>query len=336
MKIKKSFLLLSVILVTFLFSSCLSTISEVVGKPQVKFNSVSLESIDMEGFTFNVGYSVVNPYPVSFSIAGIKADIINDNDSSTVTSMNFAEGISVLGMDTERNNVSFKLPYKTVLNLAAKIKENENLEALPLSFKGSASLDLSSVPLLEGQSLEIPFNKSFKVPVFKPSFSVSAPTLQMPTLNELKEALINGGLSAVKAAKLAGNIIAGNKLSSDALDGIDLDMKFKFNLNVKNEGSCSWDYLLDKCSLTSGDNRLAAVSPEDGGKISSKSGTIPVTCTLNTIQSGRYIVELLNKTAKNPVITIDSVLNFPGIPEFLSNIPLDYSKEISVSSISKK
>lgn len=336
MKTFKPVIISSFLLLSLLFTSCLSTISEVIGKPTVKFDSISLQSIDMEGFTFNVGYSVSNPYPVSFSIAGIKADIINDNDSSSITTMNFAEGVSVVGMDTARNKVTFKLPYKTILNLASKTKDSDNKEALPLSFKGTASLDLSSVPLFEGQSLDIPFNKSFKVPVFKPSLSVSAPTLQMPTLADLKQSLVNGGLSVTKAATLAANIIAGKKLSADALDGIDLDMKFNFNLNVKNEGSCSWNYLLDKCSLVSGDNRLAAVSPEKGNTISSQSGTIPVTCTLNTIQSGRYIVELLNKTAKNPVLSIDSVLNFPGIPEFLSNIPLDYSKEISVSSITKK
>lgn len=337
MKVKNT--IFSVLLLcAVLFTSCLSTISEVIGKPQVKFDSIKLEGIDMEGFTFNVGYSVSNPYPVSFSVAGIKADIINDNDSSTITSLNFADGVTVQGMDSARNKVNFKIPYKTILSLASKLASGDegNSEALPLSFKGTASLDLSSVPLFEGNTLNIPFAKAFKVPVFKPSFSVSAPTLQMPTLADLKNSLVKGGMGTVKAAALAASIIAGTKISSDALDGIDLDMKFNFNLNVKNEGSCKWNYLLDKCSLVSGNNRIADVSPEKGNVISSQSGTIPVTCTLNTIQSGRYIVELLNKTAKNPVISIDSVLNFPGIPEFLSDIPLDFSKEISVSSISKK
>jgi len=326
-------ILISCLLAAVLFTSCLSTVSEIVGKPTVKLDSVSLKSLDMEGFTFKAVYSVSNPYPVSFSVAGLNADVIYNSDS--LTSMSASEGITVSGMDTARNTLSFKIPYKTILKLASG-SDGKSDEYLPMNVKGSVKLDLSSVPLFEGETLTLPFTKSFNVPVFKPSFSVSAPALQMPTRAELKDALVNGGMSAVKAASLAANIIAGNKLSPDALDGVDLDLKFNFNLNVKNEGSCKWNFLLDNCKITSGDNRIASVSPVSGNVISSQSGTIPVTCKLNTVQSGRYIVQLLNKTAANPVVTIDSVLNFPGVADFMSNIPLDYSKEISVSSITKK
>lgn len=326
---------------SLLFTSCLSSLGEVIAKPQIKFGSISLNSVDMEGFTFNVDYSINNPYPVSFSIAGVNADVMfgSDSDATKITSLSASEGIKVEGMDTAKNTVSFKIPYKTILSLATKLASSDSegkAEALPLSFKGNAKLDLSAVPLFEGETLTLPFAKSFNVPIFKPSFSVSAPTLQMPTLDDLKNSLVNGGMSVLKAAKLAANIIAGNKLSEDALDGIDLDMTFRFNLNVKNEGSCSWNYLLNNCSLSSGNNRLAKVNPEGSNSISSQSGTIPVSCTLNTIQAGRYIVELLNKTAKNPVVTVDSKLNFPGISGFMTDIPLDYTKEISVSSITKK
>ncbi len=317
-----------------LFTSCLSDVADLLGKPTVKLTSVSLESLDMEGFTFNAGYSISNPYPVSFSVAGVNADVIYDNDTK-LTSLSGSEGVTVLGMDTAKNTFSFKIPYKTILSIASG-KSDELKESVPLSFKGNAKLDLSSVSFFEGETLTLPFSKSFNVPVFKPSFSISAPTLQMPTLADLKDSLVSGGLSAVKAAALASSIIAGKKIASDALDGIDLDMKFNFNLNVKNEGSCSWNYILDNCKISSGENRLVSVSPSEGNIVSSKSGTIPVSCNLNTLQSGKYIVELLNKTAKNPVVTIDSVLNFPEVSDFLSNIPLDYTKEISISSISKK
>lgn len=325
---------LSCIFATVLFTSCLSTVSEIVGKPQIKFDSISLKSLDMEGFTFNVGYSISNPYPVSFSIKGLEADVLYDSDNR-LTSLSASEGVTVSGMGNAKNTVSFKIPYKTILNLATKSSEGDK-EALPLSFKGAVRLDLSKVPIFEGESLTLPFSKSFNVPVFKPSLSISSPSIQLPSMADLKNALVNGGMSALKAASLAANMIAGNKLSADALDGVDLDLKFNFNLNVKNEGSCKWNYLLDYCKISSGDNRLASISPTEGNKISSQSGTIPVTCRLNTVQSGRYIVELLNKTAKNPVIQIDSVLDFPGVAGFMSNIPLDYSKEIPVSLITKK
>lgn len=336
MKTKIKALFVALALVTLLFTSCLSTVSDFIGKPEIKFDSVKLTSLDMDGFTFNVGYTISNPYPVSFSVAGVDLGVVNDNDSSIVTSMTCSEGVQILGMDSASNTASFFIPYKTVLSLASKVSKSENLEALPFSIKGNAKLDLSSVPLFEGESLTLPFNKSFSVPVFKPSFSVSGPTLQMPGPDEFKKALVNGGMNAVKAAKLVANLIAGGKVSSDIFDGIDVDLKFKFNLNVKNEGSCSWNFLMDKCVVTSGENRLAGIAPDSGNQITSQSGTIPVTLSLNTVQSGRFIAELINKTAKNPVVSIDSVLNFPGIEGFMSDIPLDYSKEISVNSISKK
>lgn len=325
------FALISFIFV--LFTSC-ETLGSIVGTPKMKLDSVAIGGIDMEGFTFNVNYSISNPYPISFSIAGVNADVIY-NSETKLTSINASEGVSVQALDKSQNTVSFKIPYTTILSLASKNKTETNKEFIKLSFQGKVSLDLSAISFLENKTLSLPFSTSFNVPIFKPSLSVSAPEFQMPSLIDLKNSLISSGMAITKATQIATAIITGNQIPSDILDGIDLNMTFRFNLNVKNEGSCSWNYILDNCSLTSGVNKLAAVTPESGNTISSQSGTIPVSCTLNALQSGRYIVELLNKTAKNPVITIDSSLKFPGVSDYLGSIPLDYKKEIPVSSISK-
>ncbi|MCR4823257.1 MAG: hypothetical protein K5873_10360 [Treponema sp.] len=77
---------------------------------------------------------------------------------------------------------------------------------------------------------------------------------------------------------------------------------------------------------------LADVAPASSATISSSSGTIPMTAKLNTVQAGKFIVQLLNKKGVNPTFNVSSKLSFPEISNAL-NLPFNYSKEIPLSNI---
>ena len=311
----------------FAFSAC-STMKELgIASPSVSFQNVAIKSLDFEGITFTSSYSVSNPYPVSFSIKQVAADILCGG--SKFTSLSADEGVSVAAMGAKSNSFSFKIPYDAVLNLA---KSAGGQKSLPFTISGNASLDLDKIPFMKGQTMTLPFTKSFDVPVFKPELSLSNPQIVLPSLAELKDAFTSGGMSVVKAALAAGSIAAGKQVAENIFDGVDLNLKCNFNLNVANAGSAAWKYALKNCSINTGSsNSLINLAASSSGEITSSSGTIPLTATLSTLTAGKFIAQILNKKGADPTLSVESALSFPEL-SYAADLPLNYSKEIPISS----
>ncbi len=309
-------------------TSFLSGLSSSSKKPTLNFDKVSIKSLDMEGITFNCNYSVSNPYSVGISLANVVADI-SCNDSK-LTTINANEGVSISANKSAANTFDFKVPYDSILNFAKTYKENDKL---PFSVKGNVSLD--KLPVIS--TLTLPFSKEFNVPVFKPKFSLSSPKLVMPSITEIASALVKGGkTNALKAASLAKSLVTGGEVDDSLLEGIDLNMKLNFDLNVENEGGSAWKYALNSCGIkTDGQSDLIALDTADDTTIESSSGTIPLSATLNTLTAGKFIAKLLNKSGANPTFTLDSGLSFPNL-SYAPDLPLAYSKELPLSSITRK
>lgn len=320
-----------------LFALSCSTLKELGLSPSINFQNVAIKSLDLEGITFSCNYSIQNPYPVAFSVKQVSADVLYEN--SKFTSLSADKGVSVAAFGTKSNAFTFKIPYNTVLNFA---KSTSGKKSLPFSISGNASLDLSKIPLMENQTMTLPFSKSFEVPVFKPSLSLSNPKIVLPTLSEMKNAFTSGGMTVAAASVAAASILAGNKISSNIFDNVNLNLKCNFDLKVSNSGSAAWKYLLKNCSIKtnaagnasgSTSSSLIELSPAAGAsrEITSSSGTIPLTATLNTLKAGKFIAQILNKSGENPVFTVESGLSFPEL-SYAANLPLNYSKEIPLSS----
>ncbi len=319
-----------------LFALSCSTLKELGLSPSINFQNVAIKSLDLEGITFSCNYSIQNPYPVAFSVKQVSADVLYEN--SKFTSLSADKGVSVAALGTKSNAFSFKIPYNTILNFA---KSTSGKKSLPFSVSGNASLDLSKIPLMENRTMTLPFSKSFEVPVFKPSLSLSNPKIVLPTLSEMKNAFTSGGMTVAAASVAAASILAGNKISSNIFDNVNLNLKCNFDLNVSNSGSSAWKYLLKNCSIKSNSSgnfsgnsfSLIELSPASGAskEITSSSGTIPLTATLNTLKAGKFIAQILNKSGENPVFTVESGLSFPEL-SYAANLPLNYSKEIPLSS----
>lgn len=326
---KKSRIFSAALIALFIvFSFSCQTIKEVFGTPSLSLESVAIKSLDLEGITFKCNYAITNPYPVGITIKEIAANILCSNQ--TFTKLVTDNGVSIAANGKKSNALNFKIPYTAILNFA---KAMSGKTALPFTIDGSASLDLAAMTGLELNSLTIPFTKSFDVPVFKPSFSVSNIKIERPSFNDLKNALINGGMNITKATQLATSILAGQQLSANAFDGIDLNLNLTMDLAVSNSGSSAWQFLVKNCSLLSDNgSSLASLSPAGNATISSASGTVPLKASVNTLQAGAFIASILNKKGTNPTFALESGLSFPGM-NYAPDLPLSYTKEIPLSTI---
>ena len=310
--------------------SC-STLKELGLAPSISVKDVKISSLDFEGITFDMGYSVTNPLPLGFSIKKLSADVLCE--SQKFTSLSADEGVKVLAGGTKSNKLSFKVPYETILSFAKKSGGSDK-KAIPFKIDGNLDLDLSAIPMAQEFASNLPFSLDFDVPVFKPSFSVSNPRVQLPSLASLKDAFVSGGMNVLKAATLASSIIAGKSVAENAFDGVNLDFVVNFDLNVANSGSAPWKYVLQNCSLKTGYADAIKLSAQNG-TITSSSGTIPISARLNTLTAGKFIAQILNKKGAKPVFSFDSSLSFTEL-SYAPNIPLAYSKEIPIGNFGVK
>lgn len=316
-----------------LLSFSCESLEGLVQMPSAEIKSVSISGLDLEGISFNCNYAVKNPYGVSISLKDISMDI--DCNKSKVTSMKSTNGLTINAQATSSNTMSFKVPYTSILEFA---KNYASSKTLPFDIDGKITLDTSRIPALSAlgtTSLEIPLSTSFDVPVFKPTLSVSNFKVKMPSITELTDQLTKGGLGIIKAAQVATKLLSGEKLTADIFDGIAMDIDFTFDLNVGNEGAADWNFKINECAINTKTGSIADVGPvSQNTTVSSKKSTVPMKASLNTIQAGAFIIQLLNKSGENPTFSLKSGLSFPDT-NYAKNIPLNYSVEIPLSSVKK-
>lgn len=315
-----------------LLSFSCESLDGIIQTPSAEIKSVSLASLDLEGIKFNCNYEVKNPYGVSLSLKGISVDV--ECKDSKVTTISTENGLNIGAQKTTSNTMSFNVPYDSIMNLS---KAYNSSKTLPFGLDGKITIDTSGVTALQvlGQdSITISLSKDFEVPVFKPNLSVGNFKVKMPTLNDLKDQLVNGGLGVTKALQVANALISGNGLSLSLLDGIDMDIDFTFDLNVANEGGADWLFKIKDCSLITESGKLANVGPSGSNQVSSNNGKVEMKTSLNTIQAGAFIVQLLNKSGKNPTFNLESSLTLPET-SFAKDIPLKYSAEIPLNDVKR-
>ncbi|MBQ9239079.1 MAG: LEA type 2 family protein [Treponema sp.] len=324
---KKSTTVLScIILLGALFSFSCSTLNIVFGEPKISLKSIGIQSLDREGITFYVDYSVSNPYPVGFSVQRVAANITYEQ--SVFARLTADEGVNVRAGKTSTNTVTFKLPYDMILNLANR---TNGKTSLPFTINGTAYLDLGAIPYFEGQSLELPFTKDFDVPIFKPQFSISNVQVQLPAVAEITKAFTNSGMNVARAGRLAAQLISGQGITADIFDGVHLDVGFSFTINVAHTGGAPWRYQLKSCALQTSAGTLVDLTPHSAAAMTTGGG-IPINVSLNTLNAAAFIVQLLTKRGTNPVFTFDSELTFTELP-YAPRVPLFYSYEIPLSQV---
>ncbi len=321
----------SIAIAAGLFVSCQSSDFR-VEKPTLSVNSVIIKNLDMEGITFNCAYSITNPYPAELSIKSLNANV--STSQGTFTKITANEGARVRAMGTERNNVSFKVPYETIIGYA---KNSAASAYIPFKIEGAAGLDVSSVPVISAVSstVNLPFSVGFDVPVFKPSFSISNPSVTLPDSQTILNVLLKSGMNTGTAANMLSSITSGNGIDTSLLKKVNLDIKINFNLNVKNEGGAPWKFTVNTCNMTSANGTVASITPSGTNTISSSEGSVPMTAKLNTMNSVDLIEQFINKSITNPDFNLSSSLSFPELSNAV-NLPLTYTCKIPAASLISK
>ena len=337
-KINRS-LTLGVLSLSIVFSSVVScSVSDIesfiseLSKPTLNFKGISIDSLDTEGISFKCDYSITNPYSIDVSVAQVAADITCDGNAFTSITAN--EGVSLAAKSEKENSFDFKVPYDSLINFAKSYTSGAT--SLPFNVSGSVGLDLSKVTSLTDKTLSLPFSKSIDAPVIKPSFSFSDPKVVLPTRSEILDSLVNdGGMNPISAAATAVALLAGQSVDSSVFDKVNLNIKLNFDMSVSNSGSSAWSYLVKNCSINTGEegeNALISLDTSDSQAITSSSGTVPLTATLNTLKFGKFIAKIINKSGTNPSFSIESGISFPEIESLGGfEFPLSFSKEIKLS-----
>ncbi len=326
------FRVLSIVaVVAFVFSCSASDIENFISelsKPSLNFKGISINSLDSEGVSFKCDYSITNPYNIDISVAQVSADITCDGNDFTSITAN--EGVALAAKSEKENTFDFKVPYDSLINFAKSY--TSGAKSLPFNVAGSVGLDLSKVTSLTDKTLSLPFSKSIDAPVIKPSFSFSSPKIKLPTFSEIVKSFTDSGMNLISAYTTAAALIAGESVDSNIFDNVDLNIKLNFNMSVSNSGSSAWSYLVKTCSINTGDNgenSLISLDTSNSQAITSSSGTVPLTATLNTLKFGKFIAKLISKSGTNPSFSIESGISFPEIGGLSGlSIPLAFSKEI--------
>ena len=334
-KINRS-LTLGVLSLSIVFSSVVScSVSDIesfiseLSKPTLNFKGISIDSLDTDGISFKCDYSITNPYSIDVSVAQVAADITCDGNAFTSITAN--EGVSLAAKSEKENSFDFKVPYDSLINFAKSYTSGAT--SLPFNVSGSVGLDLSKVTSLTDKTLSLPFNKSVDAPVVKPTFSFSDPKVVLPSTAELLSAISK--VNPIGAVKAVAAITTGGNVEADIFDNVDLNIKLNFDMSVSNSGSSAWSYLVKNCSINTGEegeNAMISLDTSDSQAITSSSGTVPLTATLNTLKFGKFIAKIINKSGTNPSFSIDSGISFPEIESLAGfEFPLSFSKEIPLS-----
>ena len=318
--------MISLLAAALLFAGC-ATMGQFLGEPDIRLKGMAIESLDLEGITFRCDYTVKNPYPVGIKVSRVKTDV--SYGETLFVSLVTDEGLNLAAASTNANSILFTVPYESLWDLAA---EGRNRESLPFALDGTASFDLSSVPMLENQSLTVPYHLDFEVPLFKPEFRVSGGRIVMPSLQEITKALAAGGMNVIKAGINAGRMIVGEPVEAEVFEEIDLDFTVLFDLSVRNRGGAPWLFDLKQCRVDTGMGSLVDMEVRSGsGTINGEGDELQMAAVLNTREWGSFLAGLAAGRVSGSALVLESSLTFPGLP-YEAELPLNIHQDLSLGA----
>lgn len=311
---KKSVLILIGLL---LITGC-TTISKFLGEPELKVQEVVIEDIDSEGITFRAGYIVTNPYPVGIAVSTISADAVCRDE--TVVSLLADEGFVIASSGSSSSSALFKVSYESIIKLAG---ESSVSGSLPFALDGVAGFDLSSVPYIGNQDLNIPFHFDFDVPVFRPQIRITDGRVVLPAVKDVSKALVAGGFNIIKAGVAAGKLLTGQPVAGDVLEAADLDISILFNIEIDNRNGAAWMLELEKCSIDAGTGSLVEMKQNGASYLAGEEGVaLHMSAAINSAGLGQFVSDIVSGNLTDLEFSIDGKVSFP---EFDYGVELPFS-----------
>ena len=203
-----------------------------VPTPDATLTRFEVSAISLRDVTFLFELTVKNPYPIDLSFSGM--NLAFKVEGTQVFTADSRGGFSVPGNGTKSNQFTVKLAYEDIIKV---VKDYVSKDLLNTVIDGSLVIPLPRLPGLPA-TYSFSYSLQKKIPAIKPKVAVLNFSVQPPTREQVKDALLKEG-SKVDAGKALGalqNVLKG-KPAAPVIDPSDIDVpvSVSFTIQLSNE-----------------------------------------------------------------------------------------------------
>lgn len=302
---RNKFLVILLIITAAFAASCSSLSNWKNKKPTAAVENVTLKSISFDDMTIEMNVSIDNPYPIKIKIARIELETLIDQNSlfKTVTPDKF----EIKASGKKSNSFDIKLKYSDLNRIA---KNYMNQDHILLTVKTRIDIALPEIPGLP-EKFEIPLTVDKKLPTIRPSVSLSNFDVDLPSKNEVVQALKKAKKSPFAVGRII-SVLAGGSSSKGVSDLQDLDLKFgvKFDIEVYNKAKTRFQLtnLNYKLKLNGVDFMNGVTSDI---RNSGKKSIIRVNNTLSAKQLNKSMIKVITSKRSKYSLSGDAALLLP-------------------------
>jgi len=212
-------------------------------KPEAVIEKFDIDSITFDSVTFIFDVKIINHYPISINLAGVKTKFIIEGKQFFETIA--GEGLVIPKNSSKTNSFKLNIKYADIINIVKDYTKKDSIEFL---IEGDISIKVpqTGIPGVP-EFLNFPYKLNKKVPTIKPVIIIKGFSILKPSEDEIKEAILKSGknLNFLDVINLIDKLLKGNY--SEAFKIIkpeDLDLKFGINFDVelKNETTAKIDF----------------------------------------------------------------------------------------------
>jgi LEA14-like dessication related protein len=286
--------LIMLVLPCFLFS-CAALENLIKKKPEVSLKRFDIDSISLKDITFLFEIELNNPFPVGFKLEDVGFNVQIEGNQLFKTRTK--KGVTVKAGGSEVTPIKVTLIYDDIMKIIKNYAERDYL-----SCKIAIDTVIPLPKALESIKKNITFNYTVekKIPALKPSFRIVNVNVKAPTLEEIRQSLIETGKKNLDPKNLLGmfeGLISGRDTTPDLdLTSIDMPISISFDVELKNNTrarlSCKdlfYDFLINDTKILSG----TTGSVRDEGNTS----VIRITNTFSSKALGKSVINMFNSRA---------------------------------------
>jgi LEA14-like dessication related protein len=253
---KKVILIASIILT---LASCAGL--QIPEKPGATIKDFDIQSISLQDITLLFDVEISNPYPVPLKLDSASFTFFVENKQFLKTAA--GQGLNLTPRGVKSSVFTVNLKYADIVKIVKDYAARDYLNCM---------VDMViTIPLPEiarGLPKNLTFNYKLekKIPAIKPTISIENFRVQMPSENDIIQALNKSGRSLADKARiysLISSILSGRDPGS-VLDLTSLDLKLKVNFDIlmKNHTKArldfqnlDYDFLLNGSKLVDGSTK---------------------------------------------------------------------------------
>ena len=197
--------------------------------PTATLTRFEVTAISLRDVTFLFELTVKNPYPITLSFNGM--DLAFKVEGTPVFTAKSRGGFGVPGNGTKSNVFTVKLAYEDVIKV---VKDYVSKDVLNTVIDGTLVIPLPRLPGLPSTH-SFSYSLQKKIPAIKPKVALLDFSVEPPTRDQVKEALVKEG-STVDAGTALGalqNVLQGKKPAAQVIDPVDIDVPVSVSFTIE-------------------------------------------------------------------------------------------------------